>query len=380
MGSYAGKLTLKGGDRAIGSPYWTTGVVPPGSPADHDSISILGGSGAGYGGGVAIVAGNDGGAEFGSGGYVTIAAGMATHAGNSYGGKVNITTANHTSTYHYGPAGDISLLAGDSKWAYAGNVIIKGGDSTNNANEYSSGAAGDVRLTGGDIITPTEGSPILVNPNSRAGSVVIVGGTSNITAGSASAGGNVSLTGGRGGSIGGNGGVVTISGGAGAGTGGDGGSIELKPGTGTGGGVHGEILSFRDFDMQTHSFRNVGTVTYRDENVLTAVGSPPGSSNQISFLNNTFQTLTLTNINFIAFSTFGALDTGIYQLRLVNGGTHPPTGWQAVKWQNNVEPTWTSSASGDIITFFYDGTITQGSPVVVRRNIYYAINVALGFI
>ena len=376
-GSYAGKLTIKGGDRSWGG-YWDTGVIATGSPIDRNSISILGGSGSGYGGGIEIVAGDDGGAQWGEGGNITIVSGAPTHAVNGYGGDVFIQTKDsNISTYAFSTAGDISLIPGNSKWGYAGNVDIKGGDSTNNAYADSTGAAGFVTITGGSIQLPTEGSPILI-PGSgsyavEAGRVVLKGGSG--TVGTAVDGGLVTITGGSGGSLSGNGGTVTISGGS-AGTGGTGGNIELKPGSGSGGA--GEVLLFRDLGLQNWSLRDVGTITYKDENVLTAVGSPPGSSNQVSFLSNTFQTLTLTNVNSIAFSTFGALKTGIYQLRLVDGGTYPPSSWQGIKWQNNTEPTWTASASGDIITFFYDGT-PIGSPSS-PRNIYYAINVALGFV
>jgi len=380
-GSYAGKVTIKGGDRAYGDGTYS-GVVATGSPPDRNSISILGGSGSGYGGGVEIIAGDDGGAYWGEGGDITIMSGAPTHAVYGVGGNVFITTKANNSTYAFSTGGYIDIKGGDCKYGYAGDVDISGGNSTNNAYADSTGAAGNVALRGGNIQLPTEGSPILI-PGSgeydvEAGGVFLSGGSGGTD--TSAHGGVVIIKGGLGGSLvgnGGNGGTVTIQGGTGS-AGGTGGNIELKPGSGSGGA--GEVLLFKDLGLQNFNLRDVGTVTYKDENVLTPIGSPPGASNQISFLNNTFQTLTLTNVNSIAFSTFGALDTGIYQLRLVDGGTYPPTSWQAVKWQNNTEPTWTSSASGDIITFFYDGTITQGSPVVTRRNIYYAINVALGFV
>ena len=352
-GSYAGKLTIKGGDRAYNG-YWDSGVIPAGSPLDRDSISILAGSGGGYGGGIELLAGNDGGAQYGGGGYINITAGEATHAVNAYSGTVYIKGGAHNATYYGGTGGNVELTGGYSKHGYAGDIFLRSGTGagggglggSGNVNLYGSHSAGysgggSIQLKAGDALAATGSPP---PPTQSAGQILIRSGSASL-ADAATAGSKVIIQAGNASSSGDqNGGDITLQGG-------------LKGGLGTA----GVISALSEIDMNNRNIRDVNSIYYRDEQDI-------GTFNTVQFTLRNHIKASPSGPTTYAFSVFGFLRTGHYQLRLVDGLNNNPTWPSTVKWQNNTEPTWT--ANTDIITFYYD---------FVDGN-YYATNVALGFV
>ena len=331
-GSYAGKVTIKGGDRLYEGDY--TGVIPAGSPVNRNSVSILAGSGSGYGGGIELIAGTTGG-QYGEGGDINITAGEATHATNGYSGNVFLRGGNHSGTYYLGNGGNVDLHGGYSTHGAGGSVRLFGGNSA------GYGGAGSIILTAGSA--QLAGSP---GPAQQyAGFVRITAGNGSLDAGGTTPGGQVDIKAGSA-STGGNA---------------DGGAIVLTPGFGQGTGVHGTVSIIAELEMNSRNVRDVKGIYYNDEQDI-------GAATTVSFTNRTHIKASPSGATTYAFSVFGFLRTGHYQLKLVNGLNNNPTWPTTVKWQNNTEPTWT--ANTDIISFYFD---------FLTGN-YYAINVALGFV
>ena len=330
--SYAGKVTIKGGDRLYEGDY--TGVIPAGgSPANRNSVSILAGSGSGYGGGIELIAGTSGG-QYGEGGDINITAGEATHATNGYSGNVFLRGGNHSGTYYLGNGGNVDLYGGYSTHGYGGNVRLSAGNSA------GVGAPGSISLTAGSA--QLAGSP--VPAQQYAGFVRIIAGKSRNDVGGTEPGG-----------------VVEIKSGSAIGGNANGGAIVLTPGFGQGSGVAGVVSIVAELDMNARNVIDVNSIYYRDEFDI-------GAGNTIQFTVRNHIKASPVGATSYAFSVFASLGTGHYQLKLVDGLNNNPSWPATVKWQNNTEPTWT--ANTDIISFYYDRLTGD----------YYAINVALGFV
>jgi hypothetical protein len=167
---------------------------------------------------------------------------------------------------------------------FAGGILILGGDQGTGAAASITG--GGVLVRGGDLRVY---SPLSISSPGKGGEVTIRGGASVDSVD----GGNVTITGGQGGTTGASGasgGFVTIAGAAAeAGTDGNGGSVTIRGGAGDGTGVPGQITLGSASNGDTINFDSpamkIGTFVFTAP-VPPGVGIPltyaPGPSGSLT--------------------------------------------------------------------------------------------------
>lgn len=224
------------------------------------AMNLTGGTGGATGiGGSVTIRGGAGGSTSGNGGAVNIFGGIATD-GN--GGTISISGRQATGTNRNG--GNVAISSGAPTGSgTAGSITLDGGSG---AALGSTSPGGNITLTGGPGGTSQSG-----------GTTALVGGQAN----GAATGGATNVTGGTGGATGA-GGAVTITGGAGGATSGNGGNLTLQGGNVTSGDV-GDVALGRGTTTTTRA----GDMMYIPTSAGTPTGTPNGSTGRVAMLFDT---------------------------------------------------------------------------------------------